>query len=56
MALLGNQTVQNAVLSISIFEALKEQKESAGIDKKEFWKLEDSVLDYCRYLENGSFF
>lgn len=50
VALLGNETVQNAVLSISIFEALKDQKDSAGLDKKEFWKHSAAVGSIVRFI------
>ncbi|MBT3603500.1 MAG: HDOD domain-containing protein [Candidatus Latescibacteria bacterium] len=52
VALLGNVTVQNAVLSISIFEALKDQDQSAGLDKKEFWKHSASVGSIVRFITN----
>lgn len=50
VALLGNETVQNAVLSISIFEALKDQDQSAGLDKKEFWKHSAAVGSIVRFI------
>lgn len=50
VALLGNETVQNAVLSISIFEALKDQEHSAGLDKKEFWKHSAAVGSIVRFM------
>ena len=50
VALLGNETVQNAVLSISIFEALKDQEQSGGLDKKEFWKHSAAVGSIIRFM------
>jgi putative nucleotidyltransferase with HDIG domain len=50
VALLGNETVQNAVLSISVFEALKDQDESAGVDKKEFWRHSAAVGSIVRFI------
>lgn len=50
VALLGNETVQNAVLSISIFEALKDQDKSGGLDKKEFWKHSAAVGSIIRFI------
>jgi putative nucleotidyltransferase with HDIG domain len=50
VALLGNQTVQNAVLSISIFEALKNQTDSAGLDKREFWRHSAAVGSIVRFM------
>ena len=50
VALLGNQTVQNAVLSISVFEALKDQEDSAGLDKKEFWKHSAAVGSIVKFI------
>jgi putative nucleotidyltransferase with HDIG domain len=38
VSLLGNQTVKNAVLSISVFEATKGMDTSGGLDLKEFWR------------------
>jgi putative nucleotidyltransferase with HDIG domain len=38
VSLLGNQTVKNAVLSISVFEATKGMETSGGLDLKEFWR------------------
>ena len=50
VALLGNETVQQAVLSISVFEALKDQDESAGLDKKEFWRHSAAVGSIVRFM------
>jgi putative nucleotidyltransferase with HDIG domain len=50
VALLGNETVKNAVLSISIFEALKDQDQSAGLDKQEFWKHSAAVGSIVRFI------
>ncbi len=46
----GNETVKNAVLSISIFEATKDQKESAGLNKKEFWRHSTAVGSAARFI------
>ena len=37
ISLLGNKTVQNAILNISVHEATKDLQNSAGMDKKGFW-------------------
>jgi putative nucleotidyltransferase with HDIG domain len=50
VALLGNETVQQAVLSISVFEALKDQDESAGLDKKEFWRHSAATGSIVRFI------
>jgi putative nucleotidyltransferase with HDIG domain len=50
VSLLGNETVKNAVLSISVFEAAKDQKESAGLDKKEFWRHSTAVGSAARFI------
>ena len=50
VSLLGNETVKNAVLSISVFEATKDQKESAGLDKKEFWRYSTAVGSDARFV------
>ena len=50
VSLLGNETVKNAVLSISVFEATKDQKESAGLDKKEFWRHSTAVGSAARFI------
>jgi putative nucleotidyltransferase with HDIG domain len=38
VSLLGNQTVQNAVLSISVFESTRDVGADGGLDRKEFWR------------------
>ena len=50
VSLLGNETVKNAVLSISVFEATKDQKESAGLDKKAFWRHSTAVGSAARFI------
>ena len=50
VSLLGNQTVKNAVLSISIFEAAKDQKTTAGLDRKGFWQHSAGVGSIVRFL------
>jgi putative nucleotidyltransferase with HDIG domain len=50
VSLLGNETVKNAVLSISVFEATKDQEESAGLDKKEFWRHSTAVGSAARFI------
>ena len=50
VALLGNETVQQAVLSISVFEALKDMDESAGLDKKEFWRHSAATGSIVRFI------
>ena len=51
VSLLGNETVKNAVLSISVFEATKDQAESAGLDKKEFWRHSTAVGSAARFIQ-----
>jgi len=46
ISLLGNQTVQNSVLNIAIFEATKDLKNSAGLDKNAFW-LHSAAVGAC---------
>lgn len=50
VSLLGNETVKNAVLSISVFEATKDQEGSAGLDKKEFWRHATAVGSIVRFV------
>ena len=50
VSLLGNETVKNALISISVFEATKDQKESAGLDKKEFWRHSTAVGSAARFI------
>ena len=52
VSLLGNETVKNAVLSISVFEATKDQEESAGLDKKAFWLHSTAVGSAARFIAN----
>ena len=37
ISLLGNKTVRNTILNISIYEATKNLAESGGLDRKQFW-------------------
>jgi len=37
ISLLGNQTVRNTILNIAVFEATKDLKDTAGLDKNQFW-------------------
>lgn len=50
VSLLGNQTVKNAVLSISIFNAAQDQKATAGLDRKRFWQHSAGVGSIARLL------
>lgn len=50
VSLLGNQTVKNAVLSISIFNAAQDQKATAGLDRKRFWQHSAGVGSIARFL------
>lgn len=50
ISLLGNQTVKNAVLSISIFDATQDQKATAGLDRKKFWQHSAGVGSIARFL------
>ena len=50
VSLLGNQTVKNAVLSISIFNAAQDQKNTAGFDRKQFWQHSAGVGSIARFL------
>ena len=50
VSLLGNETVKNAVLSISVFEATKDMDESAGIDRKAFWQHATAVGSIVRFI------
>ena len=52
ISLLGNQTVKNAVLSISIYEATKGEEVSAGLDKKKFWQHSVGVGSIARFMAN----
>ncbi len=50
ISLLGNQTVKNTVLNIAIFEATKNLKDSAGLDKNAFWLHSAAVGTIARFL------
>ena len=50
VSLLGNQTVQNAVLSISVFESAKEMGEEGGLDRKEFWRHSAACGSIVRFI------
>ena len=50
VSLLGNETVKNAVLSISVFEATKDMEDSAGIDRKAFWQHATAVGSIVRFI------
>jgi putative nucleotidyltransferase with HDIG domain len=50
ISLLGNQTVRNTILNIAIFEATKDIKESAGLDRNQFWLHSAGVGSAARYL------
>lgn len=50
ISLLGNQTVRNTILNIAIFEATKDLKDSAGLNKNEFWLHSVGVGSVARFL------
>lgn len=50
VSLLGNETVKNAVLSISVFEATRDLTETAGLDKKEFWRHSAACGSVVRFI------
>jgi HD-like signal output (HDOD) protein/CheY-like chemotaxis protein len=50
VSLLGNKTVQNAVLNISVYEATKDLENSAGMDKQEFWAHSAGVGSVARFI------
>jgi putative nucleotidyltransferase with HDIG domain len=50
VSLLGNQTVKNAVLSISIFNATQDQKGGTEFDRKRFWQHSAGVGSVTRFL------
>lgn len=50
VSLLGNETVKNAVLSISVFEATKDMEDSAGIDRMAFWQHATAVGSIVRFI------
>lgn len=50
ISLLGNKTVQNAVLNISVYEATKDLENSAGLDKKDFWAHSAAVGSVARFI------
>ena len=50
VSLLGNQTVQNTILNIAVFEATKDLENTAGLDKGEFWVHSSAVGSTARYL------
>lgn len=53
ISLLGNQTVQNTILNISVFEATKGLKDSAGLDKASFWLHSSAVGSTARFLSEA---
>lgn len=52
ISLLGNQTVQNTILNISVFEATKGLKNSGGLDKNAFWVHSSAVGSAARFLSD----
>ena len=50
VSLLGNQTVQNAVLSISVFESTKDTGDGGGLDQKEFWRHSAACGSVVRFI------
>jgi HD-like signal output (HDOD) protein len=50
ISLLGNKTVQNAILNISVYEATKDLGDSAGLDKKAFWAHSAGVGSVARFI------
>ena len=52
ISLLGNKTVRNAILNISIFEATKDLPNSAGLNKKQFWAHSAGTGSIARFLSD----
>ena len=52
ISLLGNKTVQNAILNIAVFKAAKDLDNSAGLDKKAFWIHSAGVGSVARFICN----
>ena len=50
ISLLGNKTVQNAILNISVYEATKDLENSGGLDKKAFWGHSAGVGSVARFI------
>ena len=50
ISLLGNKTVQNAILNISGYDATKDLGDSAGLDKKGFWAHSAGVGSLARFV------
>ena len=50
VSLLGNQTVQNTILNIAVFEATKDLKQTAGLDKSAFWVHSSAVGSTGRFI------
>ena len=50
ISLLGNQTVRNTILNIAVFEATKDVKESAGLNRNQFWLHSAGVGSAARFL------
>ncbi len=50
ISLLGNQTVRNTILNIAVFEATKDVKESAGLDRNQFWLHSAGVGSAARFV------
>lgn len=50
ISLLGNQTVQNTILNIAVFEATKNLKETGGLDKSGFWVHSSAVGSSARTI------
>ncbi len=50
VSLLGNQTVQNTILNIAVFEATKDLKNTTGLDKSAFWVHSSGVGSTARFL------
>lgn len=50
ISLLGNKTVRNAILNISIYEATKGLETSAGLNKKQFWVHSAGCGSIARFL------
>ena len=50
ISLLGNQTVENTILNIAVFEATRDLKNSAGLDKNQFWVHSVGVGSVARFI------
>ena len=50
VSLLGNETVKNVVLSISVFEATKDMEGSAGLNKEAFWRHSAACGSVVRFI------